>query len=69
MLHAYSDATWASDLADRRSITGYCIFLGGSPIAWNSKWQTTISRSSTKAELGALATATAEIIWLPWLLA
>jgi hypothetical protein len=29
-LHAYFDATWASDPIDRRSVTGYCIFLGGS---------------------------------------
>ena len=69
MLHAYSDATWASDHADRRSVTGYCIFLGGSPIAWKSKRQTAVSRSSAEAELRALATTTAEIIWLRWLLA
>ena len=69
MLHAYSDATWASDHADRRSVTGYCIFLGGSPIAWKSKRQTAVSRSSAEAELRALATTIAEIIWLRWLLA
>jgi len=68
-LHAYSDATWASDPTDRRSITGYCILLGSSPIAWKSKKQAAISRSSTEAELRALATTTAEIIWLRWLLA
>jgi hypothetical protein len=36
-LHAYSDSTWASDPNDRCSITGYCILLGSSPIAWKSK--------------------------------
>ena len=59
----------ASDPTDRRSVSGYCILLGSSPLAWKSKKQTAISRSSTEAELRALATTTAEIIWLRWLLA
>ena len=67
-LHAYSDSTWASDPTDRCSITGYCILLGSS-IAWKSKKQAAVSRSSTEAELRALATTTAEIVWLRWLLA
>ena len=67
-LHAYSDSTWASDPTDRRSITGYCILLGSSPLAWKSKKQSAISRSSTEAELRALATTTSEIVWLRWLL-
>jgi hypothetical protein len=49
------------------SITGYCILLGSSPIAWNSKKKAVVSRSSTEAELQALASA--EIVWLRWLLA
>jgi hypothetical protein len=36
-LHAYSNSTWASDPSDRRSVTGYCIFLGSSPLTWKSK--------------------------------
>jgi len=68
-LYAYSDSTWASDPTDRRSITGYCILLGSSPIAWKSKKQAAVSRSSTEAELRALATTTLEIVWLRWLLA
>ena len=68
-LHAYSDSTWVSDPMDRRSITGYCIFIGTSPIAWKSKKQSAVSRSSAEAELRALATTTAEVIWLRWLLA
>jgi hypothetical protein len=68
-LYAYSDSTWASDPTDRCSVTGYCIFLGSSPLVWKSKKQSAVSRSSTEAELRALATTTAEIIWLRWLLA
>src|SRR4051812_20836055 len=29
-LQAYSDATWASNPWDRRSLSVYCVFLGGS---------------------------------------
>jgi hypothetical protein len=68
-LYAYSDATWASDVNDRCSVTGYCIFLGSSLIAWKSKKQVAVSRSSNEAELRAIATTTAEIVWLRWLLA
>jgi hypothetical protein len=67
-LHAYSDSTWANDPTDRRSVTGYCIFIGTSPIAWKSKKQNAVSRSSAEAELRALATTTTEIIWLKLLL-
>jgi len=68
-LHAYSDSTWASDPSDRRSVTGYCILLGSSPLTWKSKKQVAVSRSSIEAELRALATTTSEIVWLRWLLA
>jgi len=66
-LHAYSDSTWASDPTDRRSVSSYCILLGSSPLAWKSKKQAVVSRSSTEAELRALATTTAEIVWIRWL--
>jgi hypothetical protein len=67
-LHAYSDAIWASDPIECRSITCYCILLGSSPIAWKSKKQATIPCSNTEVELQALATTVAEIIWMRWLL-
>ena len=31
-ISAYSDADWAGDPIDRRSITDMVVFLGGSPI-------------------------------------
>jgi hypothetical protein len=67
-LQAYSDATWASDHSDRRSLSAYCVFLGSSLIAWKTKKQTAVSRSSAEAELRAMATVTAEVTWLRWLL-
>jgi hypothetical protein len=36
-LQAYSDATSASDPMDRRLLSTYCVFLGGSLIAWKTK--------------------------------
>lgn len=67
-LQAYSDATWASDHSDRRSLSAYCVFLGSSLIAWKTKKQTAVSRSSAEALLRAMAALTAEITWLRWLL-
>ena len=67
-LQAYCDATWASDPTDRRSLSAYCVFLGSSLIAWKTKKQNAVSRSSAEAELRAMAAVTAEITWLRWLL-
>jgi hypothetical protein len=63
-LQAYCDATWASDLSDRRFLSTYCVFLDGSLIAWKTKKQVVVSRSSAKAELRAMTLVTAEVTWL-----
>ncbi|XP_015971347.1 uncharacterized mitochondrial protein AtMg00810-like [Arachis duranensis] len=68
-LQAYSDADWAGDPTDRRSTTGYCLFLGDALISWRAKKQTFTARSSTEAEYRALADTTAEVISVRWLLA
>jgi hypothetical protein len=68
-LQAYSDAMWASDPMDCRSLSAYCVFLGGSLIAWKTKKQTAVSRLSVEAELRAMTLLTTEVTWLRWLLA
>ncbi|KAM1319725.1 hypothetical protein ACFX2H_004687 [Malus domestica] len=67
-IRAFSDADWAGDPNDRRSTTGFVVFLGSNPISWSSKKQQTVSRSSTEAEYRALATAAAELDWIKQLL-
>ncbi|KAH0632908.1 hypothetical protein KY284_035694 [Solanum tuberosum] len=67
-LSAYVDADWAGDINDHRSISGYIIFLGTTPISWCSRKQPTVSRSSTKAEYRAVASALSETNWITHLL-
>lgn len=67
-LYAYADVDWAGDINDRRSISGYIVYLGTTPISWCSRKQPTVSRSSTKAEYRAVASALFETNWITHLL-
>ncbi|PKU76544.1 Retrovirus-related Pol polyprotein from transposon TNT 1-94 [Dendrobium catenatum] len=63
-LQTYSNAYWASDTTDRKSITGHCTFMGPNLISWSVEKQITVAKSSTEAEYHALSAATSEAIWL-----
>ncbi|GAA0159006.1 hypothetical protein LIER_38773 [Lithospermum erythrorhizon] len=52
----------------RRSLTGWLVFLGGSPISWKTKKQHIISHSSAEAEYRSMAAIVAEMKWLKSLL-
>src|SRR5690606_6274732 len=67
-LHAYCDADWGGDRQERKSTSGYCLFLGGACIIWASRRQSSIAASSTEAEWMASALATQELLWVRHLL-
>jgi hypothetical protein len=59
-----SDADWASDEKDRKSISGYCFFFLNSLISWSSRKQRIVSTSSTESEYYALTNTIKEAIWI-----
>lgn len=67
-LRAYSDSDWGACIDTRRSVTGYVLLFGDSPISWRSKKQSTVSRSSSEAEYRAFAAAASEVTWIVRLL-
>nr|XP_016447530.1 PREDICTED: uncharacterized mitochondrial protein AtMg00810-like [Nicotiana tabacum] len=70
----YNIASWlyrfrlGGDIDDRKSTTGFAIYLGNHLISWSSRKQRAVSRSSTEAEYRAIAATTSEITWVEFLL-
>ena len=67
-LSGYADASFASDITNRRSITGYVFFIDSTPISWRSIKQKLTSKSTMESELYALEEAVSECIWLRFIL-
>ena len=63
-----TDADWACSPTDIRSISRYCVFIGGNLISWKSKKQDVVARSSAEAEYRAMTLTTCELMWLKHLL-
>ena len=61
--NCYVDASHASDIDTRRSITGYIFFISGGPVSWRSRMQTFVALSSMEAEYMEASAATQEAMW------
>ncbi|XP_020992193.1 uncharacterized mitochondrial protein AtMg00810-like [Arachis duranensis] len=65
---AYCDSYWAGDPNEKKSVGGFCVFLGRNLVSWQSKKQGVVARSSTEAEYRSLADLVAELIWIKGLI-
>ncbi|XP_070053971.1 uncharacterized protein [Nicotiana tomentosiformis] len=63
-LSVYCDGDWGSCLDSRKSISEFCILLGGSLVGWKSNKQSVVSLSSVEAEYRSMSNATVEITWV-----
>lgn len=63
-IKAFCDADWSNCPDSRRSISGFCIFIGNSLVSWKSKKQDVVSHSSAEAEYRSMAYTSKEIIWI-----
>lgn len=62
VIEGFSDAEWANEMNNRRSVTGFLFALHGGVIAWCSRKQKTVALSSTEAEYMALSAACQEAL-------
>ncbi|CAM9876629.1 unnamed protein product, partial [Heterosigma akashiwo] len=68
ILRAYTDADFCQDRIKGKSVTGYVIMLGDSPIVWASRLQTAVTTSTVEAKYLALRSGLKDIMWLRHLL-
>ena len=64
ILTAYTDADYASNPNDWRSILGSTYIIGGAAIGWMSKKQTVTATSTCDSEYVAAAACTRHVTWL-----
>ena len=62
LIYMIMDTNWAGSIDDRKSMGGYLIFFGQTPISWKSGKQCTVARSSTEAKYKALADDIVKVI-------
>ena len=63
-LIGYVDASHATDLKTRRSVTGFILTLCGGAIVYRSKVQTSVATSSTESEFVAAVSASKAVLYL-----
>lgn len=60
---AYTDADWAGDDLDRKSTSGFCLFVLGNAVGWRTLKQSCIATSTTEAEYVSLCECLKVVKW------
>ena len=53
-IECFTDAYWVGSKEDRKSTSGYCVFVGGNLVSWKSKKQGVVSCLSAESEYRAM---------------
>lgn len=67
-VNAYVDSDYASEINDRKSISGYLKCLNGKVINWYSKKQSVVAQNSSEAVYLALSMCMTECLFIKQLL-
>ena len=69
ILETYSDADFAADKSDIKSLTGGVVMLNGMPVSWTAKKQGGVSLSTMEAEFMAASEQARELMGIEQMLA
>lgn len=67
-LKAYVDSDYASDINDRKSVSGFVILINNNVVGWCSKKQSVVAQSSSESEFLAMSACMSECLFLSHML-
>ena len=67
-LDLFTDSDWATDKSDRKSISGYVLYVNGMLVSWSSRKQDGVSTSSTESEFISLVEGAKDVLFIVQLL-
>lgn len=68
LLQTYADASYDAGPDTAKSVAAYIVQMNGGAIAWSSKKQSTVARSTCEAEYMACSEAASQLLWTKQLL-